>query len=399
MSIIGRAAKRPRRFTELYYITHINNIPSILNKGILSHERIEKEKVQNTPIYDPKIISKRQEIVTPDGRSLWSFANLYFNARNPMLYRVKSEKSVDKIAVLGIDLGILKRGDIYVTTGNAASQQSEIKSPSSKLVSQIVKETNYWWWDDLDGSKTRMMSECLVPGEVSPDYIKSIYVASYDTLASPPIQEAAQLFKNFMVQPEMFFQPSKQYNITSQLSVVQGDMFFSRMQTLTISVNTVGVMGKGVASRAKYQFPDVYVTYQDLCRNHKLKMGTPVLYKRRSSFDYQLADEPLTLSNANSETWFLLFPTKRHWSEQADIKGIEKGLQWLCENYKKDGIQSLAIPALGCGLGGRKWRLIGPMLCKYLSRLDIPVLIYLPAEGVSEDELSKDFLLSQEVNV
>jgi hypothetical protein len=50
--------------------------------------------------------------------------------------------------------------------------------------------------------------------------------------------------------------------------------------------------------------------------------------------------------------WFLLFPTRRHWREKSDIGGIEKGLQWIRDNYRREGIQSLAIPALGCGLGG-----------------------------------------------
>jgi len=172
----------------------------------------------------------------------------------------------------------------------------------------------------------------------------------------------------------MFFQPFKKIELTGNLSIVLGDMFFSRMHTLTVSVNCVGAMGKGLASRAKYQFPDVYVIYQDLCRNRILKMGEPYLYKRESSFDYQLADEPETLANANLEAlevnmerWFLLFPTKQRWRERADIHGIERGLQWLRDSYIEQGIKSLAIPALGCGLGWLRWLDVGPLLCKYLS--------------------------------
>ncbi len=60
----------------------------------------------------------------------------------------------------------------------------------------------------------------------------------------------------------MFFLPSRLIEITSQLSITDGDMFFLRMQTLTISVNCMGIMGKGLASHAKWQFPDVYVQYQ-----------------------------------------------------------------------------------------------------------------------------------------
>lgn len=129
-------------------------------------------------------------------------------------------------------------------------------------------------------------------------------------------------------------------------------MFFSSMQTLTVSVNTVGVMGKGLASRAKYQFPDVYVVYQDACRSKDLRMGQPYLYKREAFLDNDLADDPLTLSNFNSNKWFLLFATKKHWRENSDRAGIEQGLQWIVDNYQSCAIQSLALPALGCGLGG-----------------------------------------------
>ena len=63
----------------LYYITHINNIPSILKKGILSHSLIENLKLDFTPIYDSQIVSNRSKRNTPDGKNLWNFANLYFH--------------------------------------------------------------------------------------------------------------------------------------------------------------------------------------------------------------------------------------------------------------------------------------------------------------------------------
>lgn len=62
-------------------------------------------------------------------------------------------------------------------------------------------------------------------------------------------------------------------------------MLFSQMQTLTVSVNTVGVMAKVLVSRAKHQFPDMYVVYQDICRSKAFQMGKPYLYKREASLD------------------------------------------------------------------------------------------------------------------
>jgi len=393
---MGRA---PIKVKELYYITHINNVPSILQRGILSHETIESEGIPVTQIYNAEIVSKRQSINTPDGRSLWSFANLYFQPRNPMLYRVvffSPPTNVDDVAVLGVQMSVLNRPDIFITNGNAASLLSDIMPAreGKKALSQIGKDIDKEYWTDEGGSKRKIMAECLVPGQISPMFIREIYVANHGT-ASKLKKMLPQLDLEIIPEPNMFFQPIKKIDLAPMLSLVEGDMFFSRMQTVTVSVNCVGAMGKGLASRAKYQFPDVYVFYQDLCRKHRLQMGKPYVYKRESSFDYELADEPSTLVNANSATLFLLFATKNNWRYPADIVGIEKGLQWLVENYQKEGILSLAIPALGCGLGRLKWSDVGPLMCKYLSKLDIPVWIYLPAEKkVATEFLSREFLLT-----
>src|SRR5438477_8263296 len=113
-------------FRNLYYITHVDNLSSISSKGILSHDIVEKEKIPFIPIYDAGIVSNRKSILTPDGRNLWAFANLYFQPRNAMLYRVVNGKGIDKIAIVAVRRDILERQDIYISTGNAAHSQSEI---------------------------------------------------------------------------------------------------------------------------------------------------------------------------------------------------------------------------------------------------------------------------------
>ena len=186
----------------------------------------------------------------------------------------------------------------------------------------------------------------------------------------------------------MFFRPRSSTRITEKLNIANGDMFFSTLQTLTVSVNTVGIMGKGLASRAKYQFPDVYVQYQDLCRKKSLQLGKPALYKRDS--DLVTNDYPDVVDGK----WFLLFPTKDHWKNDSRIEPIEEGLRWLLDNYKKLGIESLAIPALGCGLGNLSWGEVGPLMCKYLSQLDITCTIYLPQDkDIPEEYLRPDYLM------
>ncbi|MGQ9926100.1 MAG: macro domain-containing protein [Chloroflexaceae bacterium] len=90
----------------------------------------------------------------------------------------------------------------------------------------------------------------------------------------------------------------------------------------------------------------------------------------------------------------MLFPTKRHWKERSDPAGIEKGLQWLVEHYKTEGIQSIALPALGCGLGGLDWKEIGPLMYRYLTKMDITASTYLPQEQPIDPQfLTREFLL------
>lgn len=381
----------------LYYITHIDNLRSILSRGILSHRNIEDQGVIYKAIYDAEIVGNRKRKTTPDGRSLWEFANVYFQPRNPMLFRVVHEKSPNEIVVLELDPRVLQIPGAYITNGNAANNATEffIYKDGMKAVSKIWDTINSEWWNSVDGSKRKIMAECLVPGIIPPILIHSIFVANHDI--ANKVKSVLSLGEVSVIpEPKMFFFPAHRYSIASNLTLAEGDMFFSNMQTLTVSVNTIGIMGKGLASRAKYQFPDVYVVYQDACRNKWLKMGKPYLYKREASFDDELFDEPGNLTTPNGVKWFLLFPTKRHWREDSDMNRIEEGLHWLTTNYKTEGITSIALPALGCGLGNLDWKDVGPIMCRNLALLDIPVAIYLPREReISQEYLSSGYLLRE----
>lgn len=381
----------------LYYITHLDNIPSILENGILSHNLVVASDVSYTPIYDAQIVNNRRSKLAPNGKNLWDFANLYFQPRNPMMYRVIHEKNKDDIAVLAIRPSILETNGIYISTGNAASAASELlpKEEGLKAIAEMRNVINSEWWREDDGSKRKIMAECLVPDKVPHWMIDTIYVAKLSTA-----NEIRRRIASFSLQievvpePSIFFQPSSISRIDDNLVLVQGDMFFSQMQTLTISVNTVGIMGKGLASRAKYQFPDVYVVYQDACRSKKIKPGKPYVYKRERPIDSELAEDSTAFTTANSKKWFLLFPTKRHWRDSSKIDDIEEGLRWLDKNYKTEGIESLAVPALGCGLGGLDWQEVGPLMCGHLSTYDIEVGIYLPREReIPQEFLTPEFLL------
>ena len=402
MSLMQRT--KLQNILQLYYITHVENVPSILKHGILSHQEVEKRGLTYTPIYDKSIVNSRQRKLTPDNKSLWEYANLYFKARNAMLYRVALEKPIDQIAIIAVDYNsVVHQPGVFISTGNAASNESEFipTTPRKKIGEAFEKfkgALGLDYWSEFDGTKRMMMAECLVPDRVPPERITTVYTPGRLTAnkVSNVLGRVGHTNLPVMPDPKMFFQPSFERRLASNLLLKDGDMFFSRLQTLTVSVNTVSVMGKGVASRAKYQFPDVYVEYQDALRRKSLRMGKPYLYKREKSVEYELADDPNSLQEPNAHTWFLLFATKNHYREQASREGIEKGLKWVQAHYKDEGITQLAVPALGAGLGRLEWKEIGPVICKHLAALDIPVEVYLPAEkDIPDEQLTREFLLPE----
>ena len=381
----------------LYYITHIDNLPSILEKGILSHERIENEQLQPARIYNTDIVNRRKEKSTPDQKSLWRYANLYFQPRNPMMYRVVHEKGPKNLVVVSVAKEILHTSGVFIADGNAANAPTQFYFPANglKMLQQQWKIVQNEWWNTLDGSKRKIMAECLVPDSVAPEFINSIYVPDEETRGSISRKVGSRSI-SIIPEPKMFFQPNSRDKIGENISLINGDMFFSTLQTLTISVNLQGIMGKGLASRAKYQFPDVYVAYQDACRSKRITAVKPYLYKREGSLDEELADFGTNLDTRNAVKWFLLFATKRKWRENSRLEDIEGGLDWVRHNFQAQGIESLAMPALGCGLGGLDWKDVGPLMCKYLHSIGIDVAIYLPRERkIPREYLTESHLLAR----
>ena len=385
---------------ELYYITHINNLRSILDEGILSHERIKQSGLDYTAIYDEDIVSIRKDKSTPSGKSLWHYANLYFQPRNPMMYSVVSAKKKDNLVVMGVSKEVLHEDGVLIADGNAANMPTQFYSLSDGLT--ILR--NQWniirndWWIEGPGSKRKIMAECLVPENIKPDFISSIFVAD-DKVRDRVMETVGEYKIHVLPEPHMFFERRIRETVNGNIFLIDGDMFFSAMQTLTISVNLQGIMGKGLASRAKYQFPDVYVEYQDACRARGITARRPFLYKRETSLDHELADPNFPLSTPNAVKWFLLFATKRKWRENSRLDDIEGGLDWVQRNYKKENIESLAMPALGCGLGNLSWADVGPIMCKYLHGIDIQVEIYLPREQeIDPRYLRESYLLGDQAN-
>ena len=374
------------KLKSLYYITHIDNLPSIFQRGILSYERIEKEKVGSISIFNPtnKETNKKRKISPQNNRkNLLNYANLFFQPRNPMMYRAIFEKSANQLAVLEVAATVLNEPETIVADGNITDELTQFYPgiQGLKKLRQQEKIIQSEWWKKSDGSKRKIMAECLVPGYIKPEYIRSVIIA--DEASRSWVHGSMDNSEiRIICQPNMFFQPKLRTAIGKNISLIDGgDIFFSQSQTLTVTVNLQRVMGKGLALRAKEQFPDVYVEYEKACRSKKITTERPYIYKREESIVNELADiKPRRVNIENPTKWFLLFATKRDWRTNSRIEYINDGLKWLEKNCRQEGIESLAMSALGCTNGGLNWADVAPLMCKSLDRIGIPVEIYLPRE-------------------
>jgi O-acetyl-ADP-ribose deacetylase (regulator of RNase III) len=156
--------------------------------------------------------------------------------------------------------------------------------------------------------------------------------------------------------------------MSNAVNIREGDIFKSGAQTLVNTVNCVGVMGKGIALGFRKRFPAMHDDYVRRCERGEVKLGRPYLYKQ--------PDGP----------WILNFPTKDHWRSVSRLADIEAGLEHLEAHCRQWGIESLAVPPLGSGLGGLEWHVVGPTLYSHLSRLEIPVELFAPF-GTPHEEL------------
>lgn len=143
------------------------------------------------------------------------------------------------------------------------------------------------------------------------------------------------------------------------ITYVNGDIFESKLQTITNTINCVGVMGKGLALEFKKRYPEMFEDYKRRCQAGEVRIGEPYIYKASTPF-------------------ILNFPTKDHWRNPSYYISIEQGLDYLLTHYECLGITSLAVPALGCKNGGLDWTKVKVMIESKLGRLPIPVEVYPP---------------------
>lgn len=148
-----------------------------------------------------------------------------------------------------------------------------------------------------------------------------------------------------------------------------GDLLSSNAHALVNTVNTVGVMGKGIALQFKERFPHNYKIYKKACDGYQLIPGKLLVVHEQT-----ISGEKIVIN----------FPTKTDWKHKSSYAFIESGLVELVRIIEDEAIQSIAIPPLGCGNGGLKWEKVKPIMERYLNNLPVDIFIYEPNEAVKQ---------------
>lgn len=144
---------------------------------------------------------------------------------------------------------------------------------------------------------------------------------------------------------------------------VHGNLLDADVDALVNTVNTVGVMGKGIALQFKNAYPGNYKAYRAACKRGEVRLGEMFV------FDAGQLVRP---------RWVINFPTKQHWKSGSRLKDIEAGLDDLRRLLIESDIRSVALPPLGCGNGGLNWSDVLPLIEHKLDGLDADILIYPP---------------------
>jgi len=194
----------------LYYICHIENLPSIIKDGILCYNKAKKLRPET--IYNPDVQERRKNKLIPFGRTgkkLHDYANLYFNPRNAMMYAIRNRHM--ELCVLLIDADILDNSDVVVSDGNASSDH--VRFYSTQYLDDLVEESIFakgWTHPnriEYYRRKSAVCAEVLVPSFVPSNFITGIYVSCNESREKVKrLLEDSPLQNEVFVNNDLFFQ-------------------------------------------------------------------------------------------------------------------------------------------------------------------------------------------------
>jgi O-acetyl-ADP-ribose deacetylase (regulator of RNase III) len=157
-------------------------------------------------------------------------------------------------------------------------------------------------------------------------------------------------------------------------TLTQGNLLAAPAEALVNTVNTVGIMGRGIALQFKQAYPAMFRDYERACKAGEVTLGKVQVFDLGG-----LVGGP---------RWIINFPTKGHWRADSRMEDIEVGLKDLVATIRKLRIRSIAIPPLGCGNGGLDWNEVRPRIEAALAEVpEVAALVYSPGGAPAAGEM------------
>src|SRR5438270_1898736 len=157
------------------------------------------------------------------------------------------------------------------------------------------------------------------------------------------------------------------------IHLAHGDILKHDADALVNTVNCMGVMGRGIALQFRHAFEDNYDVYRKAAKAKGIRPGQMFVFER---------------SAIEQPRWIINFPTKRHWKGKSRIEDIQSGLVDLVRVIREKGIRSIAIPPLGCGLGGLDWAEVRPLIESAIASVpDVEAYLFEPGKAPAATEM------------
>lgn len=149
------------------------------------------------------------------------------------------------------------------------------------------------------------------------------------------------------------------------ITFTHGNLLEAPVEALVNTVNTVGVMGRGIALMFKERFSHNYQLYSVACKANKVLVGKMFVTE---------------VNELAGPRWIINFPTKQHWRGNSRIEWVVEGLHDLRFFILKEQVKSIAIPPLGAGNGGLEWLKVRQQIEEILGDLPVEILVFEPSQ-------------------
>jgi len=174
----------------------------------------------------------------------------------------------------------------------------------------------------------------------------------------------------------------------SKIKYKTGNILDEEAEALVNTVNCIGFMGRGIALDFKKAFPENFDAYAVRCKNGKMDPKKVFVFetdKKKGNLRFDFGKK-----HKAPPRYIINFPTKRHWRGKSKIEDIKSGLESLEEEIRLRKIKSIAIPPLGCGLGGLDWQKVKPLIQAAMGNLDdVQITVFEPHDAPADGRANR----------